>query len=102
MKTADISMDYGSMEALASQIETMQEDFETMCTNLDSLIEDLKGQWQGKAQIEFAAAYSKLKPKLKTINEVLSQYSVEILNAVGMESETEDNSANMFEETSFA
>ena len=91
-------MNYDSMEALADQVETMRTDFEDMCKNLDSLIEDLNGKWQGKAQIEFAAAYKKLRPKLETINEVLSQYSVEILNAVAKESEVEDDNAKSYQE----
>lgn len=89
MKTADFLMDYSAMEALVTQVKAMQEDFDAMCANLDSLVNSLDGQWQGKAQVEFAASYSKLKPKLKSISAVLSNYSTEIANAASNESALE-------------
>lgn len=78
MTVADISMTYSSMEALAKEISNIQVDFDNMRTGFDSVVQSLEGQWQGAAQKEFTTAYSKLKPKLTTVSEVLSRYSTEI------------------------
>ena len=90
MSTADIfSMDYSAMDNLAKEVTTMNKEFQDMITNLATLVDSLDGQWQGKAQVEFAVAYSKLKPELDTISEVLQNYATEINNAVVNEQDME-------------
>lgn len=97
MSTADFSMSYSAMKQLISEITGLHETFETMCNNLDSLVNSLDGQWQGAAQKEFAAAYSKLRPKLKAIGEMLGKYPAAISNVSGQEAETEASNASLFE-----
>ncbi len=97
MSTTDItSMDYSAMSELAKEVRTMNDDFQEMIKNLDSLVESLDGQWQGKAQVEFATAYSKLKPKLQTISETLQNYATEIENATSNEKDLEDFNKKLF------
>ena len=58
MSTANIdnfSMDYSAMGNLAKEVKAMNKDFQDMITNLATLVDSLDGQWQGKAQVEFAA-----------------------------------------------
>lgn len=95
-------MNYSSMNDLARQVSALQQNFDTMRSELNSLVESLDGEWQGKAQKEFAAAYGKLKPKLETISEVLQQFSTEVLNATIQESELEQQSAAANEQKSFS
>ena len=104
MSTANIdnfSMDYSAMGNLAKEVTAMNEDFRDMITNLATLVDSLDGQWQGKAQVEFAAAYSKLKPKLDTISEVLQNYATEINNAATGEQDLESLNKTLFNPVSY-
>ena len=104
MSTANIdnfSMDYSAMGNLAKEVTTMNEDFQTMIAGLTTLVESLEGQWQGKAQVEFAAVYSKLKPKLDTISEVLQDYATEINNAATSEQDVESLNKSLFNPVSY-
>lgn len=102
MSTADIfSMDYSAMGNLAKEVTAMNKEFQDMITNLATLVESLDGQWQGKAQVEFAAAYSKLKPKLETISEVLQNYTTEINNAATSEQDVESLNKTLFNPVSY-
>ena len=99
---ADIfSMDYSAMENLAKEVTAMNEEFQDMIINLATLVESLNGQWQGKAQVEFAAAYSKLKPKLDAISVVLQNYSNEINNIVTREQDLESSNKTLFNPVSY-
>lgn len=86
-------MEYSSMEALADEVGNIQKDFLSMCKDLDKLVESLEGQWQGTAQKEFAVAYSKLRPKLTEIGNVLEKYTKAIKQTITNEEETEKESA---------
>ena len=104
MSTANIdnfSMDYSAMGNLAKEVTAMNKDFQDMITNLATLVDSLDGQWQGKAQVEFAAAYSKLKPKLDTISEVLQNYATEINNAASSEQDVESLNKTLFTPVSY-
>lgn len=104
MSTANIdqfSMDYSAMGNLAKEVTVMNKEFQDMITNLATLVESLDGQWQGKAQVEFAAAYSKLKPKLDTISEVLQNYATEINNAASSEQDVESLNKTLFNPVSY-
>ena len=104
MSTANIdnfSMDYSAMGNLAKEVTVMNKEFQDMITNLATLVESLDGQWQGKAQIEFAAAYSKLKPKLETISEVLQNYATEINSAATSEQDLESLNKTLFNPVSY-
>ena len=104
MSTANIdkfSMDYSAMGNLAKEVTAMNKDFQDMITNLATLVDSLDGQWQGKAQVEFAAAYSKLKPKLDTISEVLQNYATEINNAASSEQDVESLNKTLFNPVSY-
>ena len=104
MSTANIdqfSMDYSAMGNLAKEVTVMNKEFQDMITNLATLVESLDGQWQGKAQVEFAAAYSKLKPKLETISEVLQNYATEINNAATSEQDVESLNKTLFNPVSY-
>ena len=89
-------MGFSAMEDLVQKINDEQESFEKMCTDLNSLVDSLEGQWQGSAQKEFAASYSKLKPKLEKICSVLSRYSSAIKEAASREEETDTSTAKIF------
>jgi WXG100 family type VII secretion target len=91
-----VSMDYSAMGNLANEVTAMNREFQDMITNLATLVDSLDGQWQGKAQVEFAAAYSKLKPKLDTISEVLQNYATEINNVVIREQDMESLNKSLF------
>lgn len=89
MNTADISMDYSSLEALAGKVSSLQKDFEGLRTALNNLMENLDGQWKGTAQTEFAVSYSKLQPKLNVVSQVLGDYVSELRIAAGLEQDTD-------------
>lgn len=104
MSTANIdnfSMDYSAMGNLAKEVTVMNKEFQDMISDLATLVESLDGQWKGKAQVEFAAAYSKLKPKLDTISEVLQNYATEINNAATGEQDVESLNKTLFNPVSY-
>jgi WXG100 family type VII secretion target len=80
-KQNDFAMDYDALSELAKQVGDMQTEFDQMLKSFDELVVSVDGQWQGKAQVEFAVAYSKLRPKLDAISTVLQNYATEINNA---------------------
>lgn len=84
MSTADIAMSYGSIEKVSGEIKKMKAEFDEMCLNLNTLVQELNGQWQGNAQREFAVAYSKLQPKLKTIGSIMGDFSTAVLEAANV------------------
>lgn len=89
MNTADVAMDYGSIETVSGEIEKMKAEFDDMCLNLNTLVRELDGQWQGNAQTEFAAAYSKLEPKLESIGNIMGDFSAAVLKAACVMKETD-------------
>ena len=95
-KQNEFAMDYDPMLELAKQVGDMQTDFAEMLSSLDSLMESVDGQWEGKAQVEFAVAYSKLRPKLKTISEVLANYATAINGAVTNEQDLESFNKTLY------
>ena len=104
MSTANIdnfSMDYSAMGNLAKEVTAMNKDFQDMITNLATLVDSLDGQWQGNAQVEFAVAYSKLKPKLETISEVLQNYATEINSTATSEQDVESLNKSLFNPVSY-
>ena len=90
MSTADISMSYGSMEALAKEINNINGDFNTMRSGLSSLVSSLNGEWEGTAKKEFEVAYSKLAPKLEAISNVLTRYTAAV-NTVAANTKNTDS-----------
>lgn len=89
MTTADISMGYGALENLATEIENARTDFETMRSDFESLVSAMDGQWQGKAQREFSSGYDKLKPKLAKISKSLENYAAAVKKVAADETEGE-------------
>lgn len=86
---ADISMQYSGIEATVREICQMQTDFSDMLINLNSLMRSMDGIWEGKAQQEFALAYSKLKPKLVRIEELLGDYCTELTDLISRQQNLE-------------
>ena len=89
----DFSMGYGPMLSFADEIARTQEDFAQVCSSLDELVGSLEGKWTGKAQVEFAAAYRELKPKLVTIGSVLEAYATAIKQAAEAEENADTQKA---------
>lgn len=93
---ADVSIDYGMLESIASKAKSLQSQFDEMRESLKSLVDDLGGQWQGAGKAEFLAAYSNLKPKLNTISTTLGGYETALKGAVNYELKTESSTASNF------
>lgn len=72
---ADISMQYSGIESAIREISQMDARFGDMITGVESLVGELEGAWEGKAQVEFALAYQNLKPRLDEIKVLLDDYS---------------------------
>lgn len=71
----DVIQEYGSLKGLAAEIRSIKQDFEEMCANLNTLVDSLDGEWQGKAQTEFSSSYLTLKDKLQAMSEALRNFS---------------------------
>ena len=97
MATDIFSMEYSALTDLAIKISDMDQDFQNMLSDLDNLVDSLDGQWQGKAQVEFATAYNELRPKLSKIGEVLGNYAKEINNATCSEQNLESSNKSIFD-----
>ena len=54
--STDFSMAYSAMVELATEVETIYDEFDTMRAGLESLATEMEDAWQGKAQKEFVAA----------------------------------------------
>lgn len=93
---ADVSIEYSTLETIASKAKELQTQFDEMRNSLKSLIDDLGGQWQGAGKTEFLAAYSNLKPKLNTISTILGGYETALKGAVNYELKTENSTATTF------
>ena len=93
---ADISMSYYALEDLASDIGQLKEQLNAAKEELNQLISTTDGRWKGCAQLEFAAAYDKLRPKLQSMNDVLECYQAELQRTMEREKETEHLSALHF------
>ena len=93
---ADVSIDYSTLETIASKAKGLQVQFDEMREALKSLVDDLGGQWQGAGKTEFLAAYSNLKPKLNTISTTLGGYETALKGAVNYELKTENATATTF------
>lgn len=97
----DFAMEYDAIAELAKQVNGMQTDFADMIKSLDELVTSVDSQWQGKAQVEFAVAYSKLRPKLDAISTVLQNYATEINNAATSEQDVESLNKTLFNPVSY-
>lgn len=86
---ADISMQYSGIEGTVRQIRQMRADFSDMLTGLEALVSSMEGVWEGKAQQEFALAYSKLKPKLTKIDGLMEDYCTELTDLVSRQQSLE-------------
>ena len=102
MSTADISMSYGSMEALAKEINNVNGEFNTMRSGLASLVSSLNGEWEGAAKKEFEVAYSKLAPKLEAIGNVLTRYTAAVNTVAENTKSTDSGTAQLVNDTDFS
>lgn len=95
----DISMNYSEMSKLSYNVQRKQQEYEKMLNNLDALVQELNNEWAGNAQVEFATAYSKLKPKLKAVSNVLSNYSKAITDVMSCQEELDKSTASINRKT---
>ena len=84
-------MDYAAMTNLANAVANLRTEIDEMSTDLDSLVNSLDGQWVGKAQVEFAASYKKLKPQIQEIGNTLEEFSKQVNSASNLTQETDSN-----------
>ena len=96
MFMADLVMNYQSIYDLKREVSTMEEEFSELLTNLDALVGNINGKWRGKAQVEFATAYSELQPKLETMYKVLHNYATALSSIASNQNELEQTHATMF------
>lgn len=90
----DVLIDYSQMSSLADNVEKRQQEYEKMLNKLDSLAQQINSEWTGNAQVEFATAYSKLKPKLNVVSNVLSNYSKAVTDVIQFHEDMDKIHAN--------
>jgi WXG100 family type VII secretion target len=99
MNMADLIMEYDSISSFAKEILQTQVEFSRILADLDTMVGTTNDKWRGKAQVEFATAYSNLRPKLETISNVLKNYadamSVAVANEKSLESAQGKRLSNM-------
>ena len=98
---ADISIEFNSIELLANEITKLQLEYDRMLKDLRILVNSMDGQWQGKAQLQFAEDYKTLKPKLEIINTLLAEYSKTLSDVVAREMELERDNSNLFSNVAY-
>lgn len=93
---ADVSIEYSTLESIASEAKGLQVQFDEMRNSLKSLVNELGGQWQGAGKVEFIAAYNNLKPKLSTISSTLGGYQTALKGTVSLELQADTGIAMTF------
>ena len=78
----DVAMTYEAMSNASNQVKAHKESFDKMLSELNSLVSDLEGKWEGAAKKEFQEAFDKLKPTLEKFAELLKQYDTELKTEV--------------------
>ena len=93
---AVFKMEYASIQSLAAEIHQMEAEFTDTLTELDHLMGSLDSTWKGKAYTEFATAFHNLRPTLDEIGDVLTNYKLELDQAVEREQSLESISSYQY------
>lgn len=101
MASADVIMDYSTLEGIARDLVEIQRDFEDARSELHNLVTSTEGIWKGSAQTEFKVAYHKVKPKLERISEFIGNYAKAIETTTNEQREYDDRKSKKIDGLSF-
>ena len=65
-------------------------------SKMDSLLEALQGEWEGKASEAYAARYAELKPAFQKAEELIQEIAKALTDTANIVEETDANIASQF------
>ncbi|MDE6625488.1 MAG: WXG100 family type VII secretion target [Lachnospiraceae bacterium] len=75
---ASIKMDPTEMAAKATQLDKKGTEFSTIVNQMESLVKELCGAWDGAASDEYDSQFARLKPGFKATEELIGDLAQQI------------------------
>lgn len=84
------------MRGRASEYRTEASNVENVITKLDTLLQNLQGEWEGQASESYAARYQELRPGFVKAEELIKEIAAALDSTANIVEETDTNIANQF------
>lgn len=84
------------MRGRASEYRTEAGNVESVITKLDTLLQNLQGEWEGQASESYAARYQELRPGFVKAEELIKEVASALDSTANIVEETDTNIANQF------
>lgn len=84
------------MRGRASEYRTQAGNVESVIQKLDSLLQNLQGEWEGSASESYAARYQELRPGFVKAQELIKEIASALDSTANIVEETDTNIANQF------
>lgn len=84
------------MRERASQYRQEADTVNGVINKLDSLLQQLQGEWEGSASESYAARYQELKPGFMKAEELIREIATALDSTAKIVEETDTNIANQF------
>ena len=84
------------MRVRASEYRTYSGNVENVITKLDTLLQNLQGEWEGQASESYAARYQELRPGFVKAEELIKEIAAALDSTANIVEETDTNIANQF------
>ena len=84
------------MRGRASEYRTEAGKVENVISKLDTLLQNLQGEWEGQASESYAARYQELRPGFVKAEELIKEIAAALDSTANIVEETDTNIANQF------
>ena len=91
---AAIKMDPAEMTTKAAQLDQKGTEFSTVVTEMESLVKQLCGAWDGAASDAYATQFEGLKPGFKKVEELIEDLAQQIRDISKIISDADQDIAN--------
>lgn len=91
-----IRMTPETMRTRAGEYTTQANNLETVITKMDTLLQNLQGEWEGNASEAYAARFAELRPGFVKAKELIDEISAALMRTAQIVEETDNSIANQF------
>ena len=84
------------MRGRASEYRTEAGNVESVISKLDTLLQNLQGEWEGAASESYAARYQELRPGFVKAQDLITEIAAALDSTANIVEETDTNIANQF------
>lgn len=84
------------MRGRASEYRTEAGNVESVISKLDTLLQNLQGEWEGQASESYAARYQELRPGFVKAEDLIKEIAAALDSTANIVEETDTNIANQF------